>query len=148
MEKDLFYKTKFSSIKIEKSAIPIICFASKWVSLLPCLRTWEKSTWRKSWVADRELYTTEATEEWGGEIYFKAFTNTSESPSRMKSWMSRSLAKWSPNSKAFASISTAPRGAIIFLLRAPTTLPSASLTRTPRPASFWDAKTAPSTLIL
>ena len=59
-----------------------------------------------------------------------------------------SLANRSPASKALASASNAPKGAIIFLLRAASTSPSSSRIITPIPIALCDEKTAPSTLTL
>ena len=63
-------------------------------------------------------------------------------------WISKSFANCIPASKALASTSRAPRGALIFLLQAPTTFPSASRTSTPIPVAFCAPKTAPLTFIL
>ena len=62
--------------------------------------------------------------------------------------MPTSLAKEILASKAFTSISRAPKGAWTFLLRATTSFRFSYLIRTPRLASFWVAKTASSKLTL
>ena len=59
-----------------------------------------------------------------------------------------SFAKSIPASKALASASTAPKGAIIFLLRAASTRPSSSLISTPIPTAPCEENTALSTLTL
>ena len=59
-----------------------------------------------------------------------------------------SLANYTPYSYAFASISIAPKGVFIFLLKAAITNPWASLMITPTLALFCVAKTAPSTFTL
>ena len=95
-------KLGLSSTQIEKSLMPSAYLANRWAGLLPCLFTWETSTLRNSLKADRELETMAATDEEGGVISFRALTNNKESPSRMKSCMSKSLANWMPTSNALA----------------------------------------------
>ena len=95
-------KLGHSSTQIEKSLMPSAYLANRWAGLLPCLFTWETSTLRNSLKADRELETMAATDEEGGVISFRALTNNKESPSRMKSCMSKSLANWMPTSNALA----------------------------------------------
>ena len=79
------------------------CFANKWAELLPCLQTWDIYTWRNSCEAANELYTRATIADRGDDNSFIAFANINESPSRTKSWISKSLASCNPISKAFRS---------------------------------------------
>ena len=104
--------------------MPKVYLANKWANLLPCRGTCEKTTCLNSWETNRELEMMATTDDGGGESSFRALITKRESPSRIKSCIRGSFANCRPISTAFALISTALRGAQIFLLRAPIVLPS------------------------
>ena len=128
--------------------MPQASLVNKWAGLLLCLQIWENSTRLNSWEIDITLYSTAAIEAGGGEASLRAFTiPTSHIRAQSHEWACP-LQTEDQTQKALASISTAPNGAIIFLLHAPTTLPLVSLIKTPNPVAFYAANIASSMLIL
>ena len=82
-------------------------------------------------------------EELGVAKPWTALKTASASHSTTTSWMFKSRAKRMPTSIALASISRAPRGPTVGLLRAAITFPLLSRIITPSPPFLWFANTAP-----